>query len=175
MRSYRAVIALVACGALLPLAACSALSPRLDARQPRKERVSTMDLSEAKDKTLSWTSLLVDSVPSDQVAEAWQHDEGVLMSCADGAFQWASAAEITVDEEQDLVPLLEVMATAWTTGTGLPSSFEQAGQGGPRLALSGPDGAIIIVDAYDDGRTIALSSFSSCATDLADYDGGYSC
>ena len=72
------------------------------------------------------------------------------------------------------MPLLEVMATAWTRGTGLPSSFEQAGQGGPRLALSGPDGAIIIVDGYDDGRTIALSSFSSCVTDLADYDGGYS-
>lgn len=72
------------------------------------------------------------------------------------------------------MPLLEVMATAWTTGTGLPSSFEQAGQGGPRLALSTPDGAIIIVDGYDDGRTIALSSFSSCVTDLADYDGGYS-
>ena len=174
MRSYRAFIVLVACGALLPLAACSALSPLSDARQPREDSVSTMDLSEAKDQTLSWTSLLVDSVPSDLVADAWQHDEGVLMSCAEGAFQWASAAEITVDEEQDLVPLLEVMATAWTRGTGLPSSFEQAGQGGPRLALTGPDGAIIIVDGYDDGRTLALSTFSACVTDLADYDGGYS-
>lgn len=83
--------------------------------------MSTMDLSEAKDLTLSWTSLRVGSVPSDLVAEAWRHDERVLLSCADGAFRWASAAEITVDEEQDLVPLLEVMATAWTRGTGLPS------------------------------------------------------
>jgi len=69
--------------------------------------------------------------------------------------------------------LLPVSARA-APGTGLPSSFEQAGQGGPRLALTRPDGAIIIVDGYDDGRTIALSSFSSCVTDLADYDGGYS-
>ncbi|GAB2969553.1 hypothetical protein GCM10027282_03890 [Frigoribacterium salinisoli] len=141
-------------------------------RDPEETIGSTMDLADAKQQTLAWTSLLVAAVPAEVVAESWQNAEGVLMSCSEEAFQWASAAEVIVKEQQDLVPLLERMSTAWTAETGLPASFEKAGRGGPRLVVEGPGHAIIIIDAYDDGRHIALSSFSACVTDLADYDGG---
>jgi hypothetical protein len=166
-------LALALMGICLTLAGCAGvlLPPvtHLD-----KDPSPSMDLAQAKQQTLTWTSTLVAAVPQDGVAASWQHEEGVLLSCARDAFQWAGAAEITLKDEQDLMPLLEMMSAAWIARTRLPSSLEKSGSGGPRLVVSGPDGASIIIDGYDDGRTIALSSFSPCVTDLADYDGGYS-
>lgn len=134
----------------------------------------SLDLAQAKQQTLSWTSTLVAAVPEEAVARSWQHDEGVLLSCADDAFQWSSAAEVTLKTEQDLVPLLERMSDVWVRETGQSISFEKTGRGNPRLVVSGPNGALIIIDAREDRRRLALSSFSTCVTDLADYDGGYS-
>ncbi|GAB2969539.1 hypothetical protein [Frigoribacterium salinisoli] len=132
----------------------------------------TVDLAEAKQQTLGWTSMLMGAVPTELVAESWQHDDGVLMSCSEDSYQWSSAAEVTLDAEQDLVPMLERMAATWSDDDGFRTSFEKTGRGNPRLVVSGPGHAAIIIDARDDRRRLAISSFSTCVTDLADYDGG---
>ena len=157
----------------LGLVACSSHPPFITSQRDRTY-TPTMNLAEAKTQTLAWTSTLLQAVPADDVEDSWSHEEGTLMSCSSGAFQWASAAEITMKDEQDLTPLLERMASAWTDETGLTASFERTGRGNARLVLTGPGSAIIAVDAREDRRRLALSSFSSCVTDLADYDGGYS-
>ena len=151
-------------------------APHLFPATPDREEmyVPTMDLAQAKAQTLAWTAVLMDAVPVDDVDESWSHEEGVLMSCSSDSFQWASAAEITMKDEQDLTLRLKAMASAWTEATDLPAAFEKTGRGNPRLVVTGPGSAIIAIDAREDRRRLALSSFSSCVTDLADYDGGYS-
>lgn len=134
--------------------------------------VMMKDLSEVKADVLGWTSSLVATVPPGVVESSWQNDEGSLVSCSESSWSWSSAAEITMTDEQDLVPYLQVMADSWSTEDGYSASFEKTGLGNPRLMLVEPGGGSISVDARGDRRRLAFTSFSACVTDLADYKGG---
>jgi hypothetical protein len=134
--------------------------------------VMMKDLSEVKADVLAWTSSLVATVPPGVVESSWQNDEGSLLSCSETSWTWSSAAEITMTDEQDLVPYLKVMADSWSTEDGYSASFEKTGLGNPRLMLVEPGGGSISVDARGDRRRLAFTSFSACVTDLADYKGG---
>ena len=133
--------------------------------------MTSQDLAEAKAQMMAWTSSLVDTVPADVVDDAWQNDHGALMSCRGGTWTWSGAAQVTLRDEQDLVPFLKVMSDSWSDDDGFSKSFEKTGLGYPRLELLGPGDASVTVDARGDGRRLVFTTFSACVSDLADYHG----
>jgi len=133
--------------------------------------MTSQDLAEAKAQMMAWTSALVNTVPADVVDEVWQNDHGALMSCRGDTWTWSGAAQVTLRDEQDLVPFLETMADSWSDRDGFSKSFEKTGLGYPRLELLGPGDASVTVDARGDGRRLVFTTFSACVSDLADYHG----
>jgi len=154
------------------LTGCTEPRPKPVEASTEQEAVVMKDLAEVKAEILAWTSSLVATVPPGVVESSWQNDEGSLLSCSETSWTWSSAAEISMTDEQDLVPYLQVMADSWSTEDGYSASFEKTGLGNPRLMLVEPGGGSISVDARGDRRRLAFTSFSACVTDLADYKGG---
>ncbi len=134
------------------LASCSAGGEGVD---------TTLTVYSAKAVAQATEMDIADVIPADDVERVEQSSSGVLMSCSsEGVYHWSGRTKVFLQGEPDVTELIQAIVEEYSDRDGFSALLGETADGWTRATIAGQHGASYVVDPWDDGARIEISSYS---------------
>lgn len=126
------------------------------------EKGTSMNLDEAKARTLAVQQEIVDLVPPSGVLDNYTKATSKVLWECDGGYYWPGHTTLKLDADVDRAAVVASIASRWQAAEGWTVGEETTDAGNPALDLKNSDGTRVFVVMDEAELTLDLSSYSPC-------------